>query len=85
LGRADSGLYGSFSANDSPNSSGFVSEIDYTPFNHGGPDLWPWANLRLGLQYVAYLKFNGAAKNYDGNGANASDNNTLYLFTWLAF
>lgn len=84
-GHADSGLYGGFSGNSSPNSAGIASEIDYTPFNHGGPSFWPWANLRLGLQYVYYLKFDGAAKNYDGNGANARDNNTLYLFSWLAF
>jgi hypothetical protein len=84
-GHADSGLYGAISANNSPNSAGLVGEIDYTPFNHGGPGFWPWANLRIGLQYVAYLEFNGASKNYDGNGANASDNNTVYLFTWLAF
>lgn len=84
-GSADAGLYGGISANNSPNSAGWIGELDYTPFNHGGPGFWPWANLRLGLQYVYYTKYNGAAKNYDGNGANAGDNNTIYLFSWLAF
>jgi hypothetical protein len=84
-GSADAGLYNGISANNSPNSAGYTAELDYTPFNHGGPGLWPWANMRLGLLYTGYLKFNGASQNYDGNGTNASDNNTLYLFSWLAF
>jgi hypothetical protein len=31
------------------------------------------------------MQFNGATSNYDGLGHNASDNNTLRAFTWLAF
>ena len=50
----------------------------------------PWgvsypANLRLGAQYTAYTKFDGAKDNYDGNGRNAKDNNTLFLFAWTSF
>jgi hypothetical protein len=30
-------------------------------------------------------RFNGAGHNYDGAGANASDNNTLRVFTWFAY
>lgn len=59
----------------SPNSRGFVGELTYNV----------WQNVRLGLQYTAYTKFNGAGSNYDGFGRSASDNNTLYLYTWLAF
>jgi hypothetical protein len=29
--------------------------------------------------------FNGGTKNYDGFGDNASGNNTLFLYAWLAF
>ena len=32
-----------------------------------------------------YNKFNGASDNYDGAGRNASDNNTLYLLSWINF
>ena len=84
-GNTDAGLYGATSANNSPNSSGFTAEIDYMPFNHGGPSFWPWLNAKIGLQYIYYTKFNGATTNYDGAGRNAADNNTLYLFAWLAF
>ena len=73
------------SANDSPNSDGFVLELDFTPFGKDDSWLQPWINARFGIQYTAYLKFDGGTQNFDGAGTNASDNNTLYLFTWLAF
>jgi hypothetical protein len=41
--------------------------------------------VKLSLQYIAYQKFNGASTNYDGNGRNANDNNTLYMLGWLNF
>ena len=63
------------SANSSPNSAGWALELDYLP----------WENIKLAVQYTAYTKFNGASNNYDGPGRNASDNNTLYIFGWLAF
>jgi len=62
-------------ANNSPNSNGWIAELNYLP----------WQNVKLALQYVAYQKFNGAASNYDGSGRNASDNNTLYLLGWFNF
>jgi hypothetical protein len=84
-GTQDALLYGSDSATNSPNSSGWIGEVDYTPFNHGGPSWWPWLNVRFGLQYTYYTRFNGGTTNYDGAGTNATANNTLYLFSWLAF
>ena len=41
--------------------------------------------MKLGLQYVYYEKFDGGRTNFDGAGRNAHDNNTLFLFAWLAF
>jgi hypothetical protein len=63
------------SANNSPNSNGYIVEINYLP----------WLNTKLQLQYVGYEKFNGLKSNYDGSGRNASDNNTLYGLVWLNF
>jgi hypothetical protein len=63
------------SANGSPNSSGMVGELS----------AYPWLNTRFSLEYVAYHKFNGGSQNYDGNGRNAGDNNTLFLMAWVAF
>jgi hypothetical protein len=79
-GTADVGLYPSGAAatgnlNGSPNSNGFIFELDYLPIQ----------NVRLMAQYTAYNKFNGGRDNYDGFGRNASDNNLLFLNVWVAF
>ena len=63
------------SPNGKPNSSWGNVEVDYLP----------WLNVKLGLQYTAYTKFNGASKNYDGNGRNASDNNMIFGYVWFAY
>jgi hypothetical protein len=80
-GTSDPVLYAPTS---SPDTTGTIFQIDYTPF--GKPDSWgrPFANVRLGLQYTVYDKYNGASSNWDGAGRNASDNNTLYFFIWAA-
>lgn len=94
-GSKDSALYAAFddagdpiadegSRKNSPNSRGYTIQADWTPF--GKEDSWgaPWANMRVGLQYTGYTKFNGSSNNYDGLGRDASDNNTLYSFVWFA-
>ncbi|HEX9208164.1 MAG TPA: hypothetical protein VF851_08005 [Steroidobacteraceae bacterium] len=72
------------SANGSPDSRGYVLQADWIPWGKLDSPHQPWMNLRLGLQYTAYDKFNGGDQNYDGFGRSASDNNTWYLFAWLA-
>jgi hypothetical protein len=63
------------SATGSPDSQGFIAQLSFMP----------WLNTRMGVQYVGYRKFNGASQDYDGRGRDASDNNALYLMTWLVF
>ena len=58
-----------------PGTRGMTYEAFWTPLQ----------NVRVGLQYTAYSKFNGASANYDGFGRNASDNNTLYGYVWFAY
>jgi hypothetical protein len=84
-GTGDPLLYGAVAATDKPNTNGYTLELDYIPFNYGGPSFWPWLNMKLGLQFVHYNKFNGARSNYDGAGRNASNNDTLFGFAWFAF
>ena len=72
-GTSDPTLYSS--ANASPDTRGWTPEIFYTPLQ----------NIRIGLQYYAYQKFDGASTNYDGNGRNAKDNNTAFLYVWGAY
>lgn len=68
-----------------PDSSGVMLQLDGTPWGEGKSPLGPRFNMRVGVQYTAYSRFNGAGRNFDGAGANASGNNTLRLFTWLAY
>ena len=78
-GTTDAGLYGAMpvmgSATGSPKTAGLIGELSFMP----------WLNTRFGAQYTLYTKFNGGTTNYDGSGRSASDNNTLYVYTWLIF
>jgi hypothetical protein len=70
----------------SPNSDGFIAEVAYQFFGkNNAPKIWPWFNARLGVQYIAYNKFNGAKYNFDNMGTNARDNNTVLVYLWTAF
>lgn len=63
------------SGTGSPNSNGYIAEVNYLPRQ----------DIKLALQYTAYNKFNGASNDYDGFGRNASDNNTAYLLANFMF
>ncbi len=73
------------SANSKPDSNAFIIEADWVPFGKADSVWSPWATLKLGVQYTAYTQFNGGSSNYDGSGRNASANNSLFLFAWMAF
>ena len=68
-----------------PDSSGASVQIDGTPYGAGGSPLGPRFNMRVGAQYTAYMRFNGAGLNYDSLGSSASSANTLRLFLWMAY
>jgi hypothetical protein len=63
------------SANGSPQTNGWIAELNYLP----------WLNVKVSAQYTWFSKFNGGSTNYDGTGRNASGNNTLYLLLWFAY
>ncbi len=71
-------------ANGSPDNSGYIMQLECVPFGKFGSFARPWVNLRLGLHYTAYTRFNGGTTNYDGLGNSAHGNNTLFLFVWTA-
>ncbi len=83
-GSADTLLYAD-NRTSKPDSSGFIFQLDGTPFGAGGSPLGPRFNMRVGVQYTLYTRFDGAGPNFDGSGRNASDNNTFRVFTWLAY
>jgi hypothetical protein len=68
-----------------PRSQGLIGQLEYVPFGKLSSYDRPWLNLRVGVQYVAYRRFNGARLNYDGFGRSAADNNTLFGFVWTVF
>jgi hypothetical protein len=78
-GSADSLLYAAApvtgSVTGSPNSSGFIGQAGF----------WPAQNVELSVAYTGYATFNGAGRNYDGAGRNASANNSVYVALWLNF
>lgn len=65
-------------ATGSPNTQGWIIEGDWLPLPAD-------QNLKLGLRYTAYTKFNGASNDYNGFGRNASDNNSWFAYAWLLF
>ncbi len=58
-----------------PATRGFTYEAFVMPVQY----------VRVGAQFTAYSKFNGAGNNYDGLDRNARDNNTLFLYVWGAY
>lgn len=81
-GSKDLTLYGN---NGSPNTNGGIVELNWNPFGQATSWAQPYANVRLGLQYVWYTRFSGLVYNVDGAGRRAADNNTLYFYMWFAF
>jgi len=45
----------------------------------------PVPTLRVGAQYTAYRRVDGASRNDDGFGRDARDNDTLFLYLWAAY
>ncbi len=87
-GSVDPALYPdslSVSAPGSPNSNGWTFDLAWLPLSNGGPSFYPWVNARLGVSWTLYNQFDGASSNYDGASRNASDNNTTFVYAWLAF
>jgi hypothetical protein len=83
-GSSDALLY---SGNNTPrpDSSGVLLQLDETPWGAGDSPFGPQFNLRVGVQYTAYFRFDGATTNFDGFGRNASDNDTLRVFAWVYY
>ena len=82
-GSSDTALYGN--ANGKPNTDSWTTELDYYPFNNGGPKWLPWLNAKIFVENTLYPTFNGLARNYDGAGTNAQANDTFFTGIWLAF
>ena len=76
--------------NGSPNTSGEVIDLGYSPWSRGGPAFWPWLNTRFGVKFTHYDKLQGASTNYVQNSdgitfRNARDDDSTILYAWTAF
>jgi hypothetical protein len=81
-GSTDHVLYGD---NGTPNTRGGIVELNWTPAHHDmGAMSGLKAHYRLGAQYTFYTRFSGAVNNIDGAGRSASDNNTMFVYLWVA-
>ena len=62
-----------------PNTTFWIPEVFWTPLQ----------NMRIGAQYYKFTKYKGASTNYttnpDGSARNAKDNNTLFVYLWVAY
>lgn len=85
------GLFKGTSADQTAGNRGLIYQVDWTPW--GKESSWnaPWANLRVGLQYIAYKRYvEGSTDEISGITTYAplnkpSDKNTLSLFAWTSF
>jgi hypothetical protein len=75
---------GNYLRNGSPDSTGYTLQADWTPFGKDTSLRAPWANVRVGLQYQSWSRLDGARRDYDGKGRDASDEDTMLLFVWAA-
>jgi len=79
-GSADTLYYGT--ANGEPDTTSFRFDAFWNPISKKPLKVYPLGRTRLGLEYVAYSKFNGRSSNFNGLGRSASDNNT-FSFYWV--
>jgi hypothetical protein len=77
-------IYGDF-REMRPDSSGVQLQLDGTPWGRGKSPLGNRLNMRVGVQYTLYTRFNGSSLDFDGTGRDAPDNNSVRVFTWVAF
>ena len=75
----------------SPNGDGLILDLAYIPFSHGSPSPLPYStmNARIGVQFTSYLHVYGGTNNFDGSFLggthNASGNNSVLAYAWVAF
>jgi len=73
----------------SPYGNGLILDLAYIPFSHGAPFPYSTWNARIGIQFTQYLHLYGGNNNFDssylGGTHNASGNNSVFAYVWLAF
>lgn len=84
---ASMSYFKSTSADQLSGNRGYIYQLDWTPWGKESSWYAPLANLRVGLQYIAYKRF----VEFDEASETATvlskpgDKNTLGVFAWTAF
>jgi len=65
-----------------PDTTGYILEGQWTPPLKLDAD--PQLTVRFSLQYTGYWKYHGSSSDYDASLRNASNNNSLYIYAWIA-
>lgn len=82
-GSKDPLFYGTL--NGEPDTTSLRLDLFWNPLSKRPPAFYPWLRTRLGLQYAHFFSFDGRGSDYDVNGRDASDNDTVTLYWLLAF
>lgn len=69
------------SQDHSTDNRGYIYQLDWTPWGKESSWAAPWANLRLGLQYVSFK----ADAETEANGGKPGDKNNMRVFAWTSF
>jgi hypothetical protein len=67
-----------------PDNAGIMLRLEAMPFA-GAPGPARRFDLRTGVQYVHYTRFNDAGANFESLGPLTSDKDALRVFVWFAF
>ena len=77
MGQLRRDTIGGLASGMSADGSGYIAGIAYVPFINSGAPIWPWANARIGLRSTYYDDF-------DRTTMGAHDDDSLFLYAWLA-
>jgi hypothetical protein len=83
---ASLGYFKATNSNDKSGNRGFIYQADWTPFGKESSWYAPWANLRLGAQYIAFKRY---VETNDEDVTTVldkpGDKNSLRVFAWITY
>ncbi|MBI2734861.1 MAG: cytochrome C, partial [Aquabacterium sp.] len=81
------GYFKATSEDQHAGNRGFIYQVDWTPWGKESSWAAPWANLRVGMQYIQFKRFVSYDEDNDISTvlAKPGDMNSLRLFAWTSF
>lgn len=75
------GYFKTSSEDHSTDNRGYIYQLDWTPWGKESSWASPWANLRVGLQYVTFK----VDAETEAAGGKPGDKNNMRVFAWTSF